>query len=911
MPKDKNNGREMTPDEKFRSFFSTTAVDIPEEMTRRDENQPEEKPQKRFGLFGRGKEKQETDEAAAEQPQEMPTGEVRLGEDAQPEPEADLELMLKPEADPEQELAPWPFLEKEAEDAQPEAPAKKPEEKSALQTAEPPAAVKPETPRQSAVPAARPAEQHSTAKPLRHPKNAPEVLLPQEEQEQQEMAQLKAMINGLSDQKPEKPAPRAEAAPAAETEPDESKKKPSGAPLPAAVFAAVKETVPELQPEPVPQPEKTEQPEKQPVADFFGKAQSEDAPQAPLAPAEEPAAKEDTMSLPLLPLDGEEPQQAPEKAPAAPQPELKAEAEDAVSPEEHAETELTEPEATADKLHRMNAELTLRCVLGGILAVVLLHFGLVSDGLLPAMAALDPDAAPAAFYGANLLLLAASLCVGFPVLRDGLNGLRGRSSSETMPALAAVAALVQAVTAMLNANVYRGTTGISLLSGMAALGLFLALLGSRVMLAAVKGGYELVTNGVEFEGAYRAKDKDLLRALARDLEQKDPWVLLSRPMMKEADGFVEQSLSERASERRARKVSYILLGVALLSGVLFLLAGAGWNKAAAAMAAVLCMGAPLSSTLIAGVASLRLQRAAAAVGAVVPGWQAIEQLGGIDTLQIDADDLFTADSAQLEDIRIFKGGRIDRAILYAASVLNESHGTLKGLFRQIVEERTDILFPVKDLEQHHGLGFSAWCDNNRILIGTRRYLEQEGVPLPDEEYEMQHSKNGELQILYLAVSGNLHAMFVLKYVGGRNVARGLAVLQKENVRLLVTCQDPSLTAHHITEAYRLPEGMITVLDQEQCNAIKAAPEDPEDTCCMIHLKAFASLTGGLQAADQAQNAESSATTVQMVSVLFSIIIAALLTSAGSIWELSVATVLMYQAAWSALSIAVCALKQHN
>ena len=906
MPKDKNNGREMTPDEKFRSFFSTTAVDIPEEMTRRDEDQPEEKPEKRFGLFGRGKAKQEADEAAEEQLQEMPTGEVRLGEDAQPEPEADLELMLKPEADPEQELAPWPFLEKEAEDAQPEAPAKKPEEKSAPQTAEPPAAVKPETPRQSAVPAARPAEQHSTAKPPRHPKNAPEVLLPQEEQEQQEMAQLKAMINGLSDQKPEKPAPRAEAAPAAETEPAESKKKPSGAPLPAAVFAAVKETAPELQPEPVPQPEKMEQP----VADFFGKAQSEDAPQAPLAPAEEPAAKEDTMSLPLLPLDGEEPQQAPEKASAASQPELKAEAEDAVSPEEHAETELTEPEATADKLHRMSAELTLRCVLGGILAVVLLHFGLVSDGLLPAMAALDPDAAPAAFYAANLLLLAASLCVGFPVLRDGLNGLRGRSSSETMPALAAVAALVQAVTAMLNANVYRGTTGISLLSGMAALGLFLALLGSRVMLAAVKGGYELVTNGVEFEGAYRAKDKDLLRALARDLEQKDPWVLLSRPM-KEADGFVEQSLSERASERRARKVSYILLGVALLSGVLFLLAGAGWNKAAAAMAAVLCMGAPLSSTLIAGVASLRLQRAAAAVGAVVPGWQAIEQLGGIDTLQIDADDLFTADSAQLEDIRIFKGGRIDRAILYAASVLNESHGTLKGLFRQIVEERTDILFPVKDLEQHHGLGFSAWCDNNRILIGTRRYLEQEGVPLPDEEYEMQHSKNGELQILYLAVSGNLHAMFVLKYVGGRNVARGLAVLQKENIRLLVTCQDPSLTAHHITEAYRLPEGMITVLDQEQCNAIKAAPEDPEDTCCMIHLKAFASLTGGLQAADQAQNAESSATTVQMVSVLFSIIIAALLTSAGSIWELSVATVLMYQAAWSALSIAVCALKQHN
>ena len=59
MPKDKNNNQAMTKDEKFRSFFSTTAVNIPDEMTRRDEELPEEKPQKRFGLFARGKADQE------------------------------------------------------------------------------------------------------------------------------------------------------------------------------------------------------------------------------------------------------------------------------------------------------------------------------------------------------------------------------------------------------------------------------------------------------------------------------------------------------------------------------------------------------------------------------------------------------------------------------------------------------------------------------------------------------------------------------------------------------------------------------------------------------------------------------------------------------------------------------------
>ena len=379
---------------------------------------------------------------------------------------------------------------------------------------------------------------------------------------------------------------------------------------------------------------------------------------------------------------------------------------------------------------------------------------------------------------------------------------------------------------------------------------------------------------------------------------------------------MEQSFGERASERRARKTAYILLAAGVLAGLVFLLFGGGISGGAAALTAMLCMGAPLSSTLVAGVASLRLQRTAAAAGAVIPGWAAVEELGGVDTVQVDADELFTADSAMLEDIRIFKGGRIDRAILYSASVLNQSCAALRGLFRQIIEDRTDILYPIKDLEVHQGLGFAAWCDNNRVLIGNRAYMEREGVPLPELEYEQKHSQNGTLQILYLAVSGNLHAMFVLHYVGGRNAARGLEMLQKENIRLLVSCGDPSLTARQIAEVYHLPEGMVTLLDQEQCTSLAAAEQaapaaENAETCCMIHTQGFASLTGGLRAAEQAQNAENSATTVQLVSVWFSVVIGVLLTYAGSVGMLSVVMVLMYQAAWSALSLAVCALKQHN
>ena len=611
------------------------------------------------------------------------------------------------------------------------------------------------------------------------------------------------------------------------------------------------------------------------------------------------------------------PAPAPEpEAASAPQPEPAAPAAEAPAPDSKTEPDLpvqeappTEEEA-ARALGQTVASLNLRCALSGILAAALLWAGLIYEGILPGMAGLSPATAPAAFLGANLLLLAAALAVSYSILRDGLLGLVKTPSYETLPALAGAAALIQAVVALLNPEAYQATT-LTLMSGAAALALFMANLGNRLLAASVRDGYKLAASGVEHQGAYRAQDKDLIRCLAPTLEEKDPWILLSRPL--EGDGgFLAQSFGPRAGEKRAQLLARILLGCALAGALWMAATGKGANGAAAALAAVLCLGAPLSSTLIAGLTALRTERTAGAVGAVIPGWAGIEELNGIDTVQVDAGELFTPESAQLEDIRIFKGGRIDRAILYTGSVLNQGCNTLSRLFRTIIADRTDILPPVKDLEVHTGLGFSAWCDNNRILIGTRAYMEQEGVPLPEAAYEAKHSRNGELQILYLAVSGNMYAMFVLRYVGGKHAARCLSILQKENIRLLVTCQDPSLTAEKIAAAYHLPEGLVTVLNEAQCTALAPAVSAAGDTpCCMLHLRGFASLTGGLRAAQRAQAAESTGAAVQMVSAGFSALIGLLLSYSGSIGTLSLLVVLMYQAAWSALSIAAAAMKQHG
>ena len=962
MPKDADR-RDLTRDEiekkKFETFFTTSVAQVPEEMIN-----PSRQPDRKHGLLARffGRLEKARGTPPPDEPEEevfwaetpiAPTGEIMLDRAAPEKADGSLELAARPsledltrelEADrpaaetppPEPQQpetpAPAPARTAPAGPAKPEPVRLEPEkpepaEPEPLRLEEPPVQSAPapepeQKPKPEPKPEPRPAPAARTgtsnaARPVAAPqparaKPAPNRDKPRKKQarrpdaEDKELEELKVMLETMGPQ-PVKAPPK----------PEEDKEitqqvggfhffgvgedeAPRGETPPPSLDDTMSIELHEEEPAPeAPAPTPTAQDAPEAAESHAApahaasrrrgkKARAKPVPEQEAGPAEQEPA---SAPADAAPAPDAAPSDAPEEAAAAP------------------ETPQT-PEEAAQALGQTVASLNLRCALSGILAAALLWAGLVYEGILPPMAGLTPATAPAAFLGANLLLLAGALAVSYSVLRDGLLGLVKEPSYETMPALAGAAALVQAAVALLNPDAYQATT-LTLMSGAAALALFMANLGNRLLAASVRDGYKLAVSGVEHEGAYRATDKDLIRCLAPTLEEKDPWILLSRPV--EGDGgFLAQSFGPRAGEKRAQLLARILLGCAAVGAVWMLATGKGVNGAAAALAAILCLGAPLSATLIAGLTALRTERTAGAVGAVIPGWPGIEELNGIDTVQVDAGELFTPESAQLEDIRIFKGGRIDRAILYAGSVLNQGCNTLSRLFRTIIADRTDILPPVKDLEVHTGLGFSAWCDNNRILIGTRAYMEQEGVPLPEAAYEAKHSRNGELQILYLAVSGNMYAMFVLRYVGGKHAARCLSILQKENIRLLVTCQDPSLTAEKIAAAYHLPEGFVTVLNEQQCAALAPAVSATGDAdCCMLHLKGFASLTGGLRAAQRAQAAENTGAAIQMVSAGFSALIGLLLSYSGSVGTLSLLVVLMYQAAWSGLGIAAAAMKQHS
>lgn len=325
MPNNKNERKgklagELSAEDRFRNFFSTSVIDLPEEMTRRDEPAPvEEKP--KAGLLGKlfGHDKAETP-APAQPVLEIPTGEILLGADAKPvQPEQeDMALELRT-ADP---IPAMPLQPARVE------PAKAvPAEPVPVPKAAP--AVKPQPEKPAPQPVATPKKQPKA-------KNAPEILLPQEELEQREMQQLKDMLNGMNGNA--KPAPQpakpAQAVPQSKVQPAPTQPaaKPEKAPgkaaqkaageLPPVVFASAPADPETLMPKP----------EKKSIFQMFGAAEDE-------KPAARKPEKEDTMSLPLLPLEQDDAPAETEPAPAAAAPAAQAQPEDAPAAEAAAPAE--------------------------------------------------------------------------------------------------------------------------------------------------------------------------------------------------------------------------------------------------------------------------------------------------------------------------------------------------------------------------------------------------------------------------------------------------------------------------------------------------------------------------------------------------------------------------------------------
>ena len=319
------------------------------------------------------------------------------------------------------------------------------------------------------------------------------------------------------------------------------------------------------------------------------------------------------------------------------------------------------------------------------------------------------------------------------------------------------------------------------------------------------------------------------------------------------------------------------------------------------MASILCLAAPLAGTLLAALPARLMQRSAAQVGAVVPGWRDIRQLGRINVIQVTARDLFPQGCVTLAGIKPIKNAPIDLAIVYAASIMAEACPTLRDVFLNMLGDRS-MIAKVDDREAVYGKGYIGWVNKRRVLVGNRSLMQDYGVKLPSLEYE-QHQTVNQRRMIYLAVSGKLFAMFQVAYQRDPDTAAVLDSLRHSGLSLIVDCDDFNCDTALLEAAYSLPAGAVKVLNTAEHELMNPATAWlPESDGNMLHLGSFASFVGGLEAAAGAAEGERKSAVVVTASVLISCVLGVLLTLTGGLATLPLPALVLYQAAWCVLAM---------
>ena len=554
--------------------------------------------------------------------------------------------------------------------------------------------------------------------------------------------------------------------------------------------------------------------------------------------------------------------------------------------------------AVRAELAKKLTQATVACLMSGVAAAVMIVLA-----VLPVRPAALGDAM--VYPAVMLVLLLAACAANWEAFLSGIRGLVKAPSPDSLSILPAIGAALQCILMLANGGY---TANLPMLAGPAALVLCLNAAGRRLNAATVSDNFQLVSAKVEHAVAYRLKDAGALRAVSQGLAEPHPSVLVSRPTQI-FRSFLANSAARGTSDKNQQQFAWLLGGCSLAAFLFTVIRSKDPVLAATVMAGVGCLAAPLAGTLLSALPARMMQRSAAQVGAVIPGWRDIRQLGRINVIQVTARDLFPVGCVSLAGIKPVKPEHIDTAIVYAASILSEAGPTLRDVFMNMLGENRSLLAKVDDRQTIYGKGYVGWINKRRVLVGNRALMQEYGIKIPSLEYEQHHTVN-QRRVIYLAVSGKLFAMFQVAYQRDPDTAAVLETLHHAGLSLVVDCDDFNCDVRLLETAYSLPAGSVKVLTSGEHQAVAPAVAWlPESEGNMLHLGSFASFVGGLQAAAGAAEGEHKAAIVLTVSVLFSCAVGVLLTLTGGLVTLPLAGIVLYQAAWCVLAL-VFPLMQH-
>ena len=625
--------------------------------------------------------------------------------------------------------------------------------------------------------------------------------------------------------------------------------------------------------------------------------------------AEEALADDITGFIPEFPDEEEEENRPAVEVVAVEEEEEEEVFEEYVSKSEFFDKPDDESQDIQMELSMFRQTLSMRIALGFVCGGILAYFNTAAASGLPLPAFIAPDAQPLMFSLACTVIYALAFVGFLPTVISGFAAMKDTPAPDSFISLAAVLSMVQLLTMV----VFSGSTDmkkVTIFAAFVCVAMAFNAMGKKIATNTIIKNLSLADAPSGISAGYIINDTDAVKRLARTLDEKIPKVLVSRKAGS-ITNFVNAGFSVHKSDYTAKKVAGISYVVTLVCFIMGFVLSKSLPVAVFCAAGAAALQVPLSGTLVNSVPSALMQKSLEKVGALVNGWQGIDQLSKTTHVNFDAKHLFPRGTVILHGIKTFEKERIDLAILYAASVLIKECDTLRPVFMEVIDGKTDILSPVDSCEYIEQQGYVSWINNNRVIIGNRTLMEKYEVDMPPVSMEARFINQGRKPV-YLAVGGKLFGMFVFSYRRDNIVKENLERLTEKGVSIILSSKDFNIDPHLIEDIYGVPSDNVSVLNRKEAALLAQFTDYAEESeCCVAHLDSLSSLVAGFCGAESAKRAEGVCSLIQTISVVIGAALAVMFTYSQTIMHLPLTSILLLSFGFMGIAMLTAVAKKYE
>lgn len=559
----------------------------------------------------------------------------------------------------------------------------------------------------------------------------------------------------------------------------------------------------------------------------------------------------------------------------------------------------TGPEDAKSISHELRGEmreLTLRMMITGVctglLALVNLIFGFQFGG------AANPGSLPVVYVVLTLVFLAVAVGVCYRTVLNGLKALFAfNANSDSAAAVAAIAVTVQAVAAAFFQNAL--TEGsLHLYAVVLSAILFVNAAGKLTMIRRIHSNFRFVTSREQKYSVRLYDDHNTALKMAKDCVAETP-VIAYQCKTGFLKRFLELSYTPDPSESSSQLLAPIGLIASLVLCIATLLITSSVSTALSALAAACCACVAVSNMLAVNLPISRLCRTARRAGAMVIGYEGVEQLGNVNAVMVDAEELFPRGTVVLNGIKTF-GGRAaaEDAVMAASALMREVGGPLSGVFDQVISENEDALPQVESFTYEDGAGIVGRVDGKAIYIGDRSLLINHRIQVPPREEEAQYA-SGSQQVVYIAVDAEVAALLVLTYSADRRRKNELQRLEDSGISVIVRTTDPNVTSQLISRLFGVDTASVGILESRLGEEYRrlAKAEIPRADALVATKGRMESMMNVISECVEERRTVSLVVAVQTAAVVLGFVLVAFLACFGAMGQLSSLVLFLFQLFW--------------